>query len=292
MLVEWFFRGIIGYRSIIISLLSAFVIALLFSPLRNKIQSLVDHVFFGKLPQEIASENERLRQELERSERLKATSTLALGLAHEIKNPLTTIKTFAEYLPEKYKDDEFVNKFSKIIPSEVERINNIVHQLLDFSKPSPPAFNNTNIHNLISDILAFLNSSFLKNKIKVNESYEDLTLVIKIDPIQIKQALLNIILNAIESMPNGGTISIKTMLEEHDYLEIEISDEGCGIAEKDLKHIFDPFYSKKESGTGLGLSISYRIIQNHKGSIEVESEVNKGTIFRIKLPMQIKEELS
>ena len=286
MIAEWLFRGIVGYKSLFISFSSAFIIAILFNPLRNKLQSIIDRIFLGKTSQEISKENELLRHELERSERLKATSTLALGLAHEVKNPLTTIKTFAEYLPEKYKDEDFVNKFSKIIPTEVERINNIVHHLLDFSKPSAPIFIETNIHELLKNILAFLNSNFLKNKIKVNEFYADSVLSIKADPIQLKQAFLNIFLNSIEAMPTGGNLTIKTGKNQGGILEVSISDTGYGIPKKNLTHVFDPFFSTKDSGTGLGLSIAYQIIKNHNGSIKVESIVNKGTTFQINLPLE------
>ncbi len=287
-IMEQFFRGIVGYKSIVLSLSSAFLMAILFNPLHNRIQMLVDKLFLGKTHQEISQENELLKQELERSERFKAASTLALGLAHEVRNPLTTIKTFAEFLPEKYTDKDFIEKFSKLIPTEVERINNIIHQLLTFSKPSPPSFKNTNIHRLIKDILGFLNSEFLKKKITTSEDYSDSTLIINIDPIQIKQALLNIIFNALDAMPNGGTLSIKTELTNNNHLIIHISDTGCGISKEDLKHIFDPFFTKKDEGTGLGLAITHRIIINHGGTIEVYSETGKGTIFIISLSLTTK----
>jgi signal transduction histidine kinase len=286
MSTEYFFKGIVGYKSLIISLLSAFIIANIFNPLRNNIQMFIDRIFLGKTSHEIAKENELLRQEIERSERLKTANTLALGLAHEIRNPLTTIKTFAEYLPEKYKDVEFVKKFSRIIPSEVDRINSIIKQLLDFSKPSPPSFKETNICRLIKEILGFLNSEFLKQKIKLNEIYEDPDLLITIDPSQIKQAILNIILNAVESMPKGGVIAIQTKTGAQDFLEIRIVDEGCGIANDTIKRIFDPFFSTKDTGTGLGLSITHQIIKNQNGSIVVESKLGKGSTFIIKLPLK------
>lgn len=286
MVIEYLFREIIGYRSIIVSLISAFIIAIIFNPLRSKIQNFIDRVFMGKLPQEIVLENTLLKQEVERSERLKTASTLALGLCHEIKNPLTTIRTFAEFLPEKYKDEDFVKKFAKLIPSEVERINSIIKQLLDFSKPAPPSFRNTNIHQLINEVLIFLNSEFLKKHIKVEGADENLSLSIKIDPPQIKQALLNIILNAMEAMPKGGVLHISTQVGRSNYLDIRISDSGCGIPKEDLKQIFDPFFTNKDSGTGLGLAITHQIIKNHNGSIEVESTLDKGTTFTIKLPLE------
>jgi two-component system sensor histidine kinase AtoS len=282
---EWLFRGVIGYKSFFLSLLSAIILALLFTPLRNKIQTLIDRLFLGKTPQEIANENELLKHELEHSERLKTASALALGLAHEIKNPITTIKTFAEYLPEKLDDKEFLTKFSKLIPAETERINNIIQQLLRFSKPSAPKFQQIWVHQIIQDTLSLLNNEFLKRKIKLSEAYEDREILINADPEQIKQVLLNIIFNAMEAMPQGGTISIETRSEEARFLEISIRDEGCGISKEDLKHIFDPFYSKKESGAGLGLAITHQIIKNHSGKIDVLSKINEGTIIKLQLPI-------
>ncbi|MFH1691498.1 MAG: histidine kinase N-terminal 7TM domain-containing protein, partial [Candidatus Omnitrophota bacterium] len=146
MLTEWLFRGILGYKSLFISLSAAFIIAILFNPLRDKLQAFVDKLFLGKTQDEVSKENELLRQELERSERLKTAGTMALGLAHEIKNPLATIKTFSEFLPDKCLDGAFVNNFSRLVPAEVKRINDIVQNLLDFSKPSPPLFQEVDIN--------------------------------------------------------------------------------------------------------------------------------------------------
>ncbi len=283
-LAEWLFQGLVGYKSITLSLFLVIVATILFNPLRNRIQMLIDKIFLGKTPQEMAQENELLKQQIEHSERLKAASTLALGLAHEIKNPITTIKTFAEYLPQKLDDKEFLAKFSKLIPAETERINNIIHQLLQFSKPSLPKFQQVRIHQLIQETLTFLNSEFLKRRIKLSESYENRETLIHADPEQIKQVLLNIIFNSMEAMPSGGTITIETKNKD-DFVELLISDTGCGIPKEDLKHIFDPFFSKKESGTGLGLAIVHQIIKNQNGKIEVESTINKGTTFLIKLPL-------
>jgi signal transduction histidine kinase len=286
-LMEWLFRGIVGYKSIVLSLSSAFLMALVFNPLRNKIQNILDKFFLGNTPQEIANENTLLKQELERSERLKVASTLALGLAHEVKNPLTTLKTFTEFLPQHINDREFLEKFSKIVPGEIERVNDIIKQLLQFSKPAPPSFQLVNLYQLIQEILFFLNSELLKHKIHLIESYGDRSIQINADPSQIKQALLNILFNSIEAMPNGGTLTIKTQSQHDGFVEISIADEGCGISKEDLKHIFDPFYSKKEAGTGLGLSITHQIIRNHNGSIIAESEPGNGTTFRIILPPMV-----
>ena len=282
--IESLFRGIIGYKSFILSLSSAFLIALLFNPLRNRIQFFVDKIFLGKTPQEIVHENELLKQQLERSEKLKTASILALGVAHEIKNPLTTLKTFTEFLPEKYKDENFIKKFSKIIPQEIDRINNIVHQLLDFSKPNPPAFKITNICDVMRETLDLLSNDFLKRKIKIIENCENHSLMVNVDPMQIKQVILNILLNSMDAMSKGGSIYISAKSTDNNKIEIRIADEGMGIAKENLKNIFNPFFTTKDEGTGLGLAICHNIIKNHNGTIEIESEGNKGTAVKIKLP--------
>ncbi|NQU19406.1 hypothetical protein HQ550_04575 [bacterium] len=235
-----------------------------------------------------------------RSEKLKAVATFASGMAHEIKNPLTAIKTFAEYLPQKTEDKEFLGKFSKIVGSEVEKIDNLVHQLLDFSKPAPLQLKKADIHKLVDETLELLNNQFIRHNIKVNKNYSDFEMIAVIDRNQMKQVSLNLFINAIEAMSNGGTLTVSTELvnsgEIRDnsckkrFVRICVQDTGCGISEKDLPHIFEPFYSTKEKGSGLGLSIVYNIIKEHKGSIKAESRINKGTKFVIELSNNIAEQ--
>jgi two-component system sensor histidine kinase HydH len=297
-LAERFFQGMFGYTSLIVSIIYAITIALFFIPVKNRIQHFADKIFLGKDLVQIARENELMKQELERSERLKAVAHFASGMAHEIKNPLTAIKTFTEYLPEKKNDPEFLNKFSNIVSGEVDRIDSLVHQLLDFAKPSPLKLEETDIHKLLVDTLNLLSNDFIKCKIKVNTDYTDKKLIIHIDPNRMKQAFLNIFLNALEAMPSGGTLSIKTIVHRQQTIDgsvdhrpstmdskviIEVIDTGCGIPEKDLPHIFEPFYSTKENGTGLGLSIVYNIIKEHGGSIKAETKTGEGTRFVIEL---------
>ncbi len=283
-LAERFFQGIIGYSSILVTTFTAFLLGVIFFPLRNKIQYFIDRLFFQGSTIEIAQQNELLRQELIRSEKLKSIATLASGIAHEIKNPLTALKTFAEYLPRKKDDDAFINKFSRIVKSEVDRIDHLVHQLLDFAKPAPLQPRPVNIHELFDDILDFLNNEFVKRKINIQKNYDSNTaLSIHADPVQLKQAFLNIFLNAIDALAADGKITITTTLKEI-WVEIMIQDTGCGISKEDLTHIFDPFFTKKDHGTGLGLSVTHGIIKQHQGQIHVESVVGKGTKFTIKLP--------
>ena len=284
-LIERIFHSYIGYKTLTASLISATTITLLFIPLRNKIQSFIDKIFFHKTTAEIAEENILLKQEIIRSERMKTIATLASGLAQEIKNPLTPLKTFAEYLPHKINDKEFLLKFSSIISKEVNRIDLLVHELLDFAKPNSPELKLTRIHDLINSNLDFLTNDLIKNKIIIKKNYKlPFDQQILIDQNQIKQAMLNILLNAIDAIPNGGEIIIETFLTENTY-SIIIKDTGIGINTKDLPHIFDPFFTKKDHGTGLGLSITHEIIRNHNGKIIAESIVNVGTTFRIELPV-------
>ncbi len=200
------------------------------------------------------------------------------------KNPLTPIKTFSEQLPTRLDDKEFLMKFSKIINKEVDRIDNLVQELLNFAKPNPPQLNEVNIHQLIEQTLEPLNNDLIRHKINLNVSFKNKNILIHIDRQQIKQALLNIFLNAIDAMPEGGLLSVNTSAQSN-KLCVTITDTGKGISSEDIKHIFDPFFSKKDHGTGLGLSITYEIVKNHNGKIFAESELGKGTTFRIELPL-------
>lgn len=283
---EHILQSMLGYKSLFVSMTSATFIAVAFIPLRNIIQNSLERTFFRGSYMQITEENELLRREMTQSDRMKSIAILASGMAHEIKNPLTPIKTFSEQLPSRLDDKEFLLKFSKIINQEVDRIDSLVQELLTFAKPSPPQLLEVNIHQLIGQTLDLLNNEIIRHKIILKTSFGNNNILINIDPSQIKQALLNIFLNAIDAMPNGGTLSIVARSEttKQSFI-IEISDTGCGINSKDLPHIFDPFFSKKDHGTGLGLSITHEIIKNHNGRILAESELGKGTTFKIELPL-------
>ncbi len=288
MTIEKLFQNFFGYQSIIISLIYATIIAVFFIPIKNKIQHIIDKAFYRGSPQEIAQENIFLRKEIADKERLRAVATLASGMAHEIKNPLTAVKTFTEYLPSKKNDPQFLDKFARIVSNEVGRIDNLVNQLLDFAKPAPLNLKNTDVEHLIEDTLMFLNNDFIKHNISIVKQFSSTDQhLLKIDHNQFKQALLNLFLNAIEAMPDGGelTIGITGSPSSPDILCISIQDTGHGIAPEDIKHIFDPFFSKKDSGTGLGLAITQGIIQEHGGKINVETQSGVGTKFTIEMPL-------
>lgn len=281
-LAEHFFQETFGYRSLLISLTSAIIIAILFIPFKNIIERILFKGDLGNL----ADENELLRQEIIRSERLKTIATLASGMAHEIKNPLTPIKTFAEQLPKRMDDKEFLLKFSRIISNEVNRIDTLVGELLDYAKPTPPQLKPTGIHQLIDHTADFLNNDFIKHTITLIKDYQLPTgQLLNIDENQFRQTLLNILLNAIDAMPNGGELEIATGFWNERKCTITIEDTGKGIAPEDISHIFDPFFSKKDRGTGLGLAITHEIIKNHNGKILVDSQLGVGTKFVIELPI-------
>ena len=285
-IIEHYFKEIIGYKSFVISILFALVISLIFIPLKNFVQSLTEKVIFKGNYLEITQQNEQLRQEVAQTERLRSIAILASGLAHEIKNPLTPLKTFSEYLPSRIDDKEFLKKFSTIIDHEVTRIDKLVHELLDFAKPSPADLKPNNIHHLLNNTIDLLSNDFIKNKINVLKHFstsEDI--ILNIDQNQFKQAMLNLILNAIDAMPNGGSITFSTVLINNQTFQLKIHDTGSGIDPKDISHIFDPFFSKKDHGTGLGLSVTHEIIKNQQGKIFVESKKGCWTSFIIELPL-------
>ncbi len=286
-LIEKTIQKFYGYTSTNISIIIVLVIGTISIPLRNAIQKIIDQVFLKRSHIEIVTENERLRQEITQTEKLKSIATFASGMAHEIKNPLTSIRIFCEYLPQKVHDKEFLNKFIPIVTREANRINELVHDLLDYAKPSPLDLRPNNIHKSMEDVLDALNAQIIDKKIKVIRDFNITITDLNFDNKQIKQALLNILLNAVEASPSNGNILISTQISDNkDAIIVKITDNGYGISKEDLPNIFDPFFTKKEKGTGLGLSITHGIIKEHGGKIFAESSLGQGTTFRIELPIR------
>ena len=274
--------GIFGYKSIAFAMLMVILFSFIFIPLKNKIQYAADKYFFKGSISQIEEEKNLLKSELERSERLKTVSSLAAGMAHEIKNPLTSIKTFVEYENKKYNDPEFRKKFHSIVPKEIDKISNIISQLLDYSKTDRTTLRNVDINKVLDYVLDLYNNEFIKKRIEIKKFYDTNKSIKTCDENQIKQAFINIVLNSIEAMPGGGELTVETQ-NAKDQIEILIKDTGEGIPRDKLKKLFDPFYTTKEKGTGLGLFIVHQIIENNKGRISIESKPNKGTIVKIKI---------
>ncbi|OGL43366.1 MAG: hypothetical protein A2042_04335 [Candidatus Schekmanbacteria bacterium GWA2_38_11] len=224
---------------------------------------------------------------MRRADRLASLGTLTAGLAHEIRNPLVSIKTFLQLLPERFDDEEFRTYFLNLTVDEVERICRLLNELLDFAKPTDPNFNAEDINEVIEKIVLLIENQAKKKNIVTHKNYcQDLPKIM-IDKEQIKQVLLNIILNAVQATSANGEIFIETRRfnGSDEFVQVEIRDTGEGIPEKDIENIFTPFFTTKHGGSGLGLSISHRIIQEHRGSINVISQVGKGSSFFINLPL-------
>jgi signal transduction histidine kinase len=244
----------------------------------------------------IAIENARLYDDLKKSksyirraDRLASLGTLTAGLAHEIRNPLVAIKTFTQLLPERIDDEEFRNHFLNIASGEVDRISALVTELLEFARPSEPKFELEDINGILDGMILLVSTETKSKRIEILKDYAKGLGPITVDREQMKQVFLNMLLNAIEATPENGKIHVKSRSfkkpEGELYIQIEFTDTGCGIPPEYLEDIFTPFFTTKEKGSGLGLSISNQIIQDHRGYIDVESQVNQGTSFFINLPL-------
>jgi len=237
----------------------------------------------------IADREEQLKlatqQQIGQSEKLASIGRLAAGIAHEINNPLTGVLTFAHLLKEKENIGDQDKEDLEVIVRETSRVREIVRGLLDFARESPSAKEPLDINEAIRQTMTLICSQKEFGKVAIEEHLGDAVPPVCGDKNQLQQVFLNLSLNACEAMPDGGTLSITTSAGEENVI-ITVSDTGCGIKKEDLDKIFDPFFTTKPvgKGTGLGLSVSYGTIQQHGGSIEVESQEGKGTTFTITLP--------
>jgi two-component system, sporulation sensor kinase E len=220
---------------------------------------------------------------LVKSEKLSIVGQLAAGVAHEIRNPLTSLKGFAQLL--KNRAPQYADFFN-IMLTELDRINFIVSELLVVSKPQALQFQYKNIHDILLSTIELLNSQAIMNRVEIlYHQHEELPLV-RCDENQMKQVFINILNNAIDAMPKGGHVHIYTQCNKQNQVEIKFIDEGIGISSDRIPRLGEPFYSTKEKGTGLGLMVSYQIMKNHQGFIQIHSEINVGTRVQLILPVQ------
>jgi len=258
------------------------------------------------------TEIKKLEAEIRRVERLATVGTLAAGIAHEIKNPLVSLKTFAQLLPQKYDDPEFRTSFSQIASAEIERINSLVEQLLRFARPPKPIAVPMDIHEPLEGTLSLLATEFTKKNISVATHYYEGPLTVNGDSEQLKQVFMNILLNAVEALSprGGGEIEITTGKRRRwswlnppsnsplpqgfswsdEEAIIRIEDNGPGIREAHLKYVFDPFFTTKDTGHGLGLSIAHNIVTEHHGSINADNRPGGGAAFTVTLPLLERQE--
>jgi PAS domain S-box-containing protein len=234
----------------------------------------------------------KLEQQVMHSEKLAALGRLAAGVAHEIGNPLTSISTFAQLLRE-MATDTFSQNSLDIINNHIQRITDIVRRMSTFARADSLTIKNVQINEILQSTLDLMRlDKRMKSSIEIAVSMDPHLATTMIDEGQLSQVFINIFLNALDAMPNGGTMRVATYQGQddqgHKSILIEFSDSGAGIAKDEIAKIFDPFYTTKEAGkgTGLGLSLSYNIIKQFKGDIKVESELGTGTTFTIVLPVE------
>lgn len=228
----------------------------------------------------------RLEDQLKRADRLSAIGVLAAGIAHEIRNPLTGIKMIVHLLMADMPPDDHRIEPISMIQREIERLEKIIVNLLDFAKPVKPKLEKVNIPEIIDNCLLLVQNQIKKMELTLQKDYPSNFPQIIADPSQLKQVFLNIITNAIQASYKGGLINISLGNSDKEVW-IAIKDTGIGIAQDKIKSIFDPFMTTKEEGTGLGLPLAQRIVDEHGGRIEVESKLGAGATFTIYLPLVI-----
>ena len=230
------------------------------------------------------SEQRELEAQLNQAERLASLGEMVAGVSHEIRNPLGIIRSTVEHLSGMPEASQAQRKLLGVIIEESGRLDGIVTEFLDFARPQTPNFEQCYLDEIIRKNLLFLHPELDKEKIFVNDNLDGRSLTIKADPQLLYRGFLNIFVNAIQSMKNGGRMNVH-VTEENGHYVVAIEDTGGGISKKNISKIFNPFFSTKEKGSGLGLSIVKNIIEGHDGSISIESEEGSGTKVIIRLPM-------
>lgn len=229
----------------------------------------------------VALENATLYRQVLYADKLASLGTMAAGMAHEIKNPLASIKGMTQILKDNLNDQVFIDKYQEIVVRQLDRINSIVETLLKIGKPKSLLIQKVDIGKIIKEVIELFKNRLQKHHIKLNVQIPP-SIYIYGDREQLTQAIINLVLNGIQVMEDGGELFVKVS-SISDKVIIIIKDSGIGIPAENLKNIFDPFFTTKKKGSGLGLSVTYRIISQHRGKINVESTIGKGTVFEITL---------
>ncbi len=236
------------------------------------------------------TEAKRSEEWMRRMDRLTSLGQLSAGIAHEIRNPLASINFNVQYLARQLDPDEKTRRIIDDTLTGVDRIKGLVKGMLDFCRPAPPILKSESINRAIEDAVSLLDSQFRKHDIQVKLSLAPDAPNVIFDNQQIHQVIVNILLNAMQAMPQGGTVRVESHIEQDPkkprrQLSVSISDSGIGITKEDFPKIFDPFFTTKPEGTGLGLSIAHKILEQHRAVIEAKSRVGEGTTFTLRFPI-------
>ena len=242
----------------------------------------------------------RLEQNVQRADRLSSIGTLAAGMAHEVKNPLVSIKTFTQLLLGRFEDADFRKTFAEVVPHEVERIDMIVSRLLDFARPRPVCFAPHDLRKIIEQVLMLVDNHIRKERIEVRTEFPSREIAVYGDEQQLHQVFLNLFLNALDALKEtrGGELTVRAYYDrihlrhrgiapflETDCVRVAVTDTGCGIPAEHMDQLFTPFFTTKIEGCGLGLSVVHGIVMEHGGEIDVQSAAGAGTSFTVTLPL-------
>ncbi|MGG4494395.1 PAS domain-containing sensor histidine kinase [Brevibacillus reuszeri] len=250
-----------------------------YKPIRDHDGKVESIMILSRDVTELMLAKELLRQ----SDKLSALGQLAAGIAHEIRNPLTSLRGFVQLLQSSLDNNQ--KRYCEIMLSELDRINFIVSELLVLAKPQGVKFQQKDLAKIVEDVLSFLDSQANLNNIQIHTSIHSQLPLISCEENQLKQVFLNICKNAIEAMPEGGEIYVQVAQDSESEVSVRIRDTGCGIESAHIPRVGEPFYTTKENGTGLGLMISSRILEDHGGSIHIESQRQQGTTVSVLLPI-------
>lgn len=229
----------------------------------------------------------RIRQmedQVRRVEKMAAVGELAAGAAHEIRNPLTSVRGFIQLIQARMAGDNPEQEYFEIVINELDRIESIVRDMMVLARPAKPRLVRCDAHRLLDEVLLLGEGMFSGAGVEVSKAYCQDEGWICVDQAMIRQVLLNLIQNAVQAMPGGGRLSIFTERSDGSFT-IGVADTGVGMPAEVISNLFVPFFTTKENGTGLGLSVSYGLVQAHGGKIYVESQVGAGTIFSVALPL-------
>jgi signal transduction histidine kinase len=259
------------------------LVSWVFSPMKDDSGTTIGTVAVGR----DLTERRKLEHQLRQSHKLAALGVMAGGIAHEIRNPLAVCSSAAQFLMEDDLPADFRTECARKIRAGIEKASDIIENLLRFARPSPQTeMCDLNLVEVLRETLTLIDNQAKVQKIRIHTGLPEYAVIIRGVPSLLQQVFLNLFLNAINAMPDGGNLDI--LLEQFDSeVLIRVSDTGVGIAEADLDKIFDPFHTCSSAawGTGLGLSISYSILQRHLGSINAESQVGIGSTFTVRLPL-------
>jgi signal transduction histidine kinase len=230
------------------------------------------------------------RERLERADRLAAIGTLAAGLAHDIRNPLVSVRTFLQLLPERLDDEEFCTNFRELALGEIDRICTLINDLLSFSRPAPPDRELTDLAVITGQMVRLLEAEARSHEVTLSCVATTEPVRVVADDAQIRQVVMNVVLNGIEACTGRGAVVVATHFvtttDGRTWAVVEVRDEGRGLTESDRARMFEPFYTTKSLGSGLGLFIARRIVVDHGGDLEARPGEHGGTVFSIRLPAE------